>query len=142
MAWTDISGDVDTDRERVRDLVGDHKDTDHLIDDEHIDRALVDEANIYGAAAAVCVKIAAIMARESDVTHEGYSKRLSSRFDQFMKLGEFYRTKSRDYELPYAGGISEDEWQDWQQDTDLIQPTFIRGQFDNRDGVDMVGADE
>lgn len=129
MGWTAISGDIDTDRERVRALCGDVKSADKLIDDEYIDWALSREPNVECAAAATCEMIGSQMMREETQSAEGYSSN-TERYSRYFKRAKELRAMGAT-DAPYAGGISKDEWEDWKDDDDVIQPTFTRGQFDN-----------
>lgn len=82
------------------------------------------------------------LSSQTDESAEGYSASVAQRYQQFKTTAESLRTKYGHDAVPYAGGISADEWDDWVDDTDLIQPTFTRKMHDHAGRVTSIDAED
>lgn len=118
--------------DKVRALVGDTTDGSWLLFDSEIEWCISEYgASGFGAAAQAAELIAAKLTRRVDYS-AGKSRQSEG------KLAEQYRALARDLRargaleaVPYAGGLSEAEALDDEQDTDLRGPSFYKDQFAN-----------
>lgn len=143
MAWSIVghwsySGDPGaSDRDHVRYLIGDVDDKDPLVNDEAIQFSIDNRKDVYAAAAEVARSIAARCAREvaSSVNVAGVgqdvSRQLQTRQQQFEKIAMQLEKRSGKQVKPYMGGMRISDKETDQDDTDLVGPTFARGDWDN-----------
>ena len=143
MAWDlaghwHYSGDPSTsNRDNVRFRVGDTDITDGLVSDEEIDFALTESSSVYAAAAFVCDHIAARFSREADKSvsasvGQSVTHHLSQRAAAFRALAKALRQEGSAATVgaPYCGGISIADKADNEEDSDIVQPFFKRGQYE------------
>ena len=135
MAWT-YSGDPSkSDRDWVRWRVGDTDSSDKLQTDAEIDAAVTTYGTKYLAAAQIALSIAAGYARRVDTAMGklkiSHSQRVQYWTDFAMKLqAEADLTGV----APWAGGISKDSKQEFEADTDRVEPSFAVGMHDTVEG--------
>ena len=141
--WT-YSGDPSAnDRDQVRFLVGDTDTADQQVTDAEIAFALTQHANERLAAALIARAIAAKYARRAD-------KSVGDLSISYSQLQEHYAALATDLEsrggllagIPYAGGISKDDAETVEDDTDRVEPMFTIGMHDHPEGVTNNAEDE
>jgi hypothetical protein len=130
-----------TDRDRVRFMVGDTVNLNHLVENEEIDDILSIQPVLSYAAASTADAIAAHFAREADLSIGATSISLSQKAEAYRKLADRLR-KSGAGDIPggdgtgiatlgmRVGGISRAERNNFKSDPDVIQPNFSIGQTD------------
>ena len=142
MGWTyDITKLATVSREQVRFLIRDTDTARQMAQDEEIDWALTQEMNIYMAAAAVLIATAN---RSHGVSSKSVGS-LSLSFegpDAMLRRAELLRARGRTYQKISAGGISLDDRNDLEKDSDLIQPHFAVGKHDNPAGSGLLPANQ
>ncbi len=139
--WTYGNDPENSDRDLVRLESGDCLTSEKLCSDAEVAYAITVESTVMLAAARVAEIAMRKLANHVDQSAEGYNAQLSQRFAQFKQTSEALRAKYGHDAVPYAGGISADEWDTWRKDTDLIQPTFTRGMHDHA-GVSSSDAED
>lgn len=129
---------------QVRVLLGDNVEADQQFTDEEIGYALMRRSNWYGAAGLLARALAAKYARSCDMS-AGDTK------ISFSQMSKGYRQQALDFELLaatsgssgaggiYAGGISVQDKQTQEQNTDRVQPQFNIAMQDNTLPVGQVG---
>ena len=125
-----LSRDID----QVRYLIGDTTGVaaTEYAKDEEIQWALGEAANIYMAAADVCMSIYR-KARIGGV-HEKKVGETEIKYDRAMEfrgMAEDLRARGSAYKKPTSGGVEVSETETYEEDTSLIQPAFGIGKFDN-----------
>lgn len=136
MSWS-FSGDPSNSAlDHVRVLVGDIDTTDQLVQDEIILFQITEQGgDVYLAAEAVCLGLAAKFARKVDTSIESVRVSYSNLSKQFTDMAQKYRQKSKDsagsFAVPFVSGTSISQAESLREDSDLIQPRFDREDFDN-----------
>ena len=128
------SGDPrNSDKDKVRFLVGDTSATSPLLQDPEINYLLETEGTALSAAVAAAIGIAAKFARLMDESVGDVSKSYSQRHEHYLKLATSLRQRRAEKSVcPFAGGISESDNQITETDPDSIKPSFTRDLHDNR----------
>ncbi len=146
MTWSYSVSDLATSaKDQVRRLIGDVVATEQQIADEEIQFALSVRSTIFGAAADCCRFIAAQFSRKVDVVVAGAGGNLKQNFSSqakaYMAMAANFDNRSLALggALPYAGGISVNDKQNAEQDTDRVQPGFNIGMDDNELPIGPVG---
>jgi hypothetical protein len=142
MSWTYDPTQLGTSKMmQVRLLVGDTKPTDQQVQDEEINFALTQRANIYGAAAIICRSLSSQLSREADTVDKDLRTTLSQRATAYGKQAAAYEVKAsvRGGGLPYAGGLSIADKIMNEANTDRVQPQFSIDMDDNYLPVAPVG---
>ncbi len=98
MGWSYTPGD--TDRDKVRRLIGDVHSDDPLITDEEIDVFLIDFPNPYRAAAESARSIAAEFSRDVSVSFEGTSLQGQRLAENWFKLADTLDAQTKNNSLP------------------------------------------
>lgn len=135
--WTYTGNPADSSKDRVRWLCGDTLDSDPQVSDEEIAAAVADEANVYDAAALVCDHLSARFAREAQRSLSAggglnTSVSLSERSKAYAARAKVLRDKGATYAVGvHAGGISRSAVEANESDTDLVQPGFYVGMFED-----------
>lgn len=129
MSWSYYAGGGT--RDWIRFVIGDTDEDDELLQDEEIDAALSNEGNKYAAAAICADAIAAKFAREADKTVGPLSISASQKGERYLKLADKLRKQTGRRVAAWAGGISESEKRTAESDTDRVDTSFKRGQFDS-----------
>ncbi len=139
--WTYAGDPEANDRAAVRFLVGDTVEADAIFQDEEIDWLLLQNANVYFAAA---LAADAASAKFSSSAKAGVKTKtvgaLSISYSNTERAAE-YRTMATSLRTRgainssiigiYAGGISKSDKKTNEQDTDWNQPNFKLGMHDN-----------
>jgi hypothetical protein len=122
-------------KDAVRFLVGDTDSDDELISDEEIEHALTLWENPYRAAAYVCEALAAKFAREVSHAGEGLSFSGSDLHKHYLALADrmlvLAKRAGAKGAKPYVGGISWNERELDDADSDLIKTAFRSHMHDN-----------
>jgi hypothetical protein len=122
-----------TDASKVRLLIGDSDEADLLLSVDELAYILSVESNIYQAAIMACDAILAKLARYPDFqmgrTKESQSQ-MTAQFEAVRTRIQNAVTRGEQKSL-YVGQIFEDEIDEDEADTDLIQPHFKVGIHDN-----------
>jgi hypothetical protein len=140
MTWT-FSGDpANSNLDHVRALIGDIDTTDQLVTDEIINFQLAQNADdVFLAAEAVCLGLAAKFARKVDTSVESVRVSYSNLYKQYIEMARRYKQQAASSSsssggggvgVPFLAGISISQRDTLKDDTDLIQPRFERDQFD------------
>ena len=130
---------------KVRFLIGDTDTNDQLISDEEITAVMgaFSSGTAVNYLAAACADfVAAKFARKADVTNLETSVSASQRHSQFLALAKHLRSLPAGQVLGgdgssfvlagiTVGGSSRAALDDREEDTDVVQPRFRRGQWDN-----------
>lgn len=130
MAWTYGGDPAANDRDKIRFLVQDTDVVDQLLSDEEI-AWLLTKNGVQESAAEAAEAIAAKFSRKADTTVGEVRVALGQRAEGYRKLAASLRARTGIEAEVYAGGLSRDEKTSDAEDTDLVQPTFTRGQMDN-----------
>lgn len=132
MTWSYSGDPSSSDRDAVRFLCGDTDTTNQLLTDEEIDWILTEESNVYLAAAQACGSIASTFASKADksvgdlrISYESIQKQYADRSAKLQSRGAVRSA------MPYAGGISKNDKETVEEDTDRVVPAFERDIHDN-----------
>jgi hypothetical protein len=130
MGFTFSSDPKNSDRDKVRLLVGDTDSDNQLVSDETIDWALTREGNFFQASALVADIIAAEQARNPDKTIRDLSVSFSQRIENYRQLAEEYRERGAQAGSWKAltESLSKDAKDAFDDDDDLVTPEFERDQ--------------
>lgn len=139
--WTYTGDPASSDRDAVRFLIGDTIETAAIFQDEEIDWLVLQNGNIYFAAALAADAAAAQFAgaQSQGAVKTKTVGALSISYDDSARASEF-RQLARDLRfrgavnstiITYSGGISKSDKQTREQDTDWDKPSFARGMHDN-----------
>lgn len=141
MTWTYTGDPNDSARDAIRFLVGDTDSTDQLITDEEIawvnsevSGSATATTHLYRAAARTAHAIAAKFTRLADQQigdlRVTMSQKAAAARALAESLTEIAATDSA-VPIPYAGGVSVDDKDTRDQDTDRVDPFFVTAQFAN-----------
>lgn len=136
MAWTyDPSKLSTSQRDQVRFLAQDTVSTDPLVQDEEIAFVLTLYGDSRAAAASICEQIAAKFSRQADRSVQSLRVSLSEKSKMYAARAKELRSQVVASVKPFAGGMSQAEKLADQADSDRVQPSFQRGQFDEEPPV-------
>lgn len=132
MGWSYTPGD--TDRDKVRRLIGDVHSDDPLIKDEEIDAFLIDFPNPYRAAAESARSIGAEFSRDVSVSFEGTSLQGQRLAENFFNLADTLDAQTKNNSLPseLQGGAETDYAEDHQEKIFEIAMDDNKGQAVNQ----------
>lgn len=133
MTFTYVAGTADNPT-RVRLLIGDtdsNAPAQQRLEDEEITDLLTIYGNYRAAAAAAADALAAKFARLATEKGMGRASLVWDRFKQLQALAESLRASLSRAAVPFAGGMSKSLRETNDADTDLVQPRFRTGLFDN-----------
>ena len=142
MSWSYNLADLSSSqKDQVRFIIGDTLATAQQVQDEEINFAISQRANIWGAAAECARSLAARFAREADSVQGDLHTLYSSKSKAYRAMALEFENKSatNGAGLPYAGGISIVDKQEQEQDGDRVPPQFQLGQDDNYIPVSPAG---
>lgn len=127
MTWTYSGNPSGSDRDKVRFLISDTDTNAQLVSDEEIAWALT-EGGPYKAAAIVARAIAFKYAKKANFT---ISKDISVSYgkiaETYSALADTLENKAGNlYAVPFAGGISINNKESYENDTDRVEPAFKR----------------
>jgi len=127
MAWT-YDATLSTDKDKVRYLVGDTNTDDQMIQDEEILGMILDNPNIYRAAAAVCRAVGARLSRELTLVGTAGSIALDAhqQAQSFFDLAAKYdaQAATNGGAGVFAGGISRSDKKTRALNPDRFRPAF------------------
>ena len=136
--YTNQPGTVD--RDTVRHLINDKNvtsSTNALLTDEEIQFHIDNEPHIYIAAAEAATAIASTFGALEKVKEVGDLRREfgeGGRVATYHGIAARLRANAYNKVTPYAGGLLESEKRTGEQDTDRVDPAFVRDQMDNPSG--------
>lgn len=102
----------------------------NLLTDADIEGSLTLFGNNYLAAARCCDVLAARHATQVTVRNEGLTINASDRRQAYLAMAQQLRSDAALSAVPYSGGRSISEKDDRAADSDLVQPSFAKGQDD------------
>lgn len=134
MTWTyNLAALATAPLSQVRLLIGDTDIANPLLQDEEINFFLIRRPNTYGAAAEACRSLSVRFATEattkagdSEIMYSDISKAFALRAQTFESQAANSGSGS-----PYAGGISQSDKFNQEQDTDRVAPQFALNVDDN-----------
>ena len=110
-------------RNSVRRLIGDTATATQLLSDEEIKFTLDQEGDdLYRAAATCCLSLADAEAVDTSVGDLSIGEKATG----YKDLARLYMARSASQATPFAGGISADDKETRQEDTDRVAPAFTR----------------
>lgn len=142
MTWTYNVAQLQTSQLfQVRFLVGDTISDDQQLQDEEINLTLTLRPNIYRAAAQCCRSLAAGLSRKADTVtgelHTAYSQQAKNYSARAVEYDRQASVSSG--AAAFAGGISQAQKEQQEQDTDRVPPQFTIGIEDNHLPVGEAG---
>lgn len=120
-----------SDKDRVRLLVGDVDATAQQLQDEELAFFLSENGNVYVAASEAAKALAALYARQVDKQVGDLRISASQRQAHYTTLAKELRRRVGRSVSPYAGGLSISDKNSVASDTDRVRPAFERGMFDS-----------
>lgn len=130
MTWTYTDAPQTVPLDEVRVLVGDTDTTDQLVSDEIINYGLSKGNSLYAAAVA-SRHIAAKFARLTTASVGSVSEAAGDLWKHYKELAQDLELKAGALCTPSFGGLTVSEHQTDSQNTDLVQSSAKRDQFDN-----------
>lgn len=131
MAWSYTGDPADSDKDRVRFLIGDTDTSDQQLQDAEILDLLTEAPNPLRAAANAAEAIAAKYSRQVDKSLGQSSVSASRRAVAYQELADSLRKRARRAGVtPFAGGRSKAAKDAAAESTDAVQPSFSIGQDD------------
>lgn len=141
MSWSYSKNPEASSKDAVRFEIQDTNEQAPLLQDEEIEYTITQEAGeepdqqgLLSAAARCCEVLGRKFAAQADVIvgslAETYSKQAAGYFAQAKAL----RLRAQGYGEPFAGGQTKSGKRALRQDRDRVQPTFRRGQNQQREG--------
>lgn len=126
---------------QVRMMIGDTDTNDQMLQDEEIQYALTQCATAVSGAASCCRTLAAKFSRQVDSAIGDLRASFSQKYDHFIALSYQLDAKATEQGagMPYAGGISEADKEQQQEDPDRVPPQYAIGMTDNNLPVPSVG---
>lgn len=126
---------------QVRMQIGDTDSSDQMLQDEEIEYALSQRPTILGAAADCCRTLASKFSRQVDSAIGDLRASFSQKFDHYVALSYQLDAKATEQGggTPYAGGISEADKEQQQEDQDRVPPQYTLGMTDNNLPVPSAG---
>jgi hypothetical protein len=142
MTWSYNPSDLSSSqKDQIRMLIGDTNASTPQLQDEEIAYLATLRPNIYGAASDCCRALAAKYssmstesAGDSKITYSDISKAYARQAIAFASTAA-----AGGAGLPYAGGISQNDKQTQESDTDRVSPQFQIGMEDNLLPIGPVG---
>ena len=139
MTFTYTPGDTGNGT-RVRLLIGD-TDPEAPLQQRLENEEITDLLTMFGAyraaAAAAADALAAKFARLATEKRMGQASLAWKRYESLTALAKTLRASASFAALPFAGGISVAQKQSLDQDTDRIQPSFVKGMMDNPSSANL-----
>ena len=127
------NGDPQTDREKVRHLIGDTDKNAPILTDEEVQFHLELYGNIFKSARSACIAIVAKFSCQVDESVGRVKLNLSQRVDHFRKLAEDLRIQhsaTRSFS-PFLGGQSKSDKINRELNEDRVVPFFTRKTHDH-----------
>lgn len=129
MTWT-YSAATRSDRNRVREDIGDTDTNDQQLADEIIDEKLTDLGSVSSASIACIKLLMAKYVRLVSQTTGPISVQHSNRLAAFKELLAMLKADGQ-FAGGFCGGLSKADKATREADSDTVQPSFTRGMFDN-----------
>lgn len=126
-------GDPQSNRDKVRHLIGDTDKTAPILTDEEVQFHIELYGNIFKSARSACIAIVAKFACQVDESVGRVKLNLSQRVDHFRKLAEdlkIQHSSTRNIS-PYLGGQSKTTKENRELNDDRVQPFFTRKTHDH-----------
>ncbi len=135
MAWTYGADPASSNRDAVRLTIGDTDTNDQQLQDSEIEYylslfGLTGDGRVIPASIRACEALAAKYARQVDTTNQGLSVGASKRMEHYQALATTLRLQGATVAEVFLGGSSYSEAASQDSDTDLIPPSFRKGQDD------------
>ena len=142
MAWTYGAGPANSTRDAVRLFLGDTDSTDQQLSDSEINYFISLFPTTYAAAAmaarAVAAKYARLVSKSVGDLRIEYQQRQASYAAIAVRLDEQAGAAGAS---PYLGGLTLADKESNSENTALVQPDFIRDQFDNEDSTEDLTSE-
>jgi hypothetical protein len=129
MTWT-YDAATRSDRNRVRENIGDTDTSDQQLADEIIDEKLTDTGSVNSASIACIKLLMAKYVRLVSQTTGPISVQHSNRLAAYKEMMALLKSDGQ-FAAGFCGGISVSDKETREADTDTVQPSFTRGMFDN-----------
>ncbi len=129
MTWTYSGNPADSNLDAIRYYIGDTDTSDQLLNNEEINFELTENGSGLYRTASACLRKIVARGRFVDKSVDGLSVSASQRANQAMELANYYDRKATRSTVIYAGGMSESEARDFDDDTDIPPFQFSVGQF-------------
>lgn len=131
MTWTyDSTAPGSSGKSWIRMRIGDTSSGDQLLQDEQISAILDGEGNKYLAGAICAEMVGAWFARKVDKTVGKLRIAMQQASEHYFTLADRLRSEcGTRADGAYAGGISKDDMDTQEDDTDRVVPQFSMGQF-------------
>ena len=126
MTWSYSGDPTGSDVDSVRFEVGDTDATRPLVQDEEIAYALSTEGGVLWTAAAICLALAARFARDVDRTMGRTGVVASQRAFAYRVQAKALRVRATSYAVPVAGGLTQTDRQNRDEDLEEVKPAFTR----------------
>lgn len=139
MTWT-YSTALTADRDKVRIAIGDTATADQQFSDEEIAYFLTVNTTVRGAAIVAVEALIAKYSRQTDRKVGPLDVSASQRVKGYQALLATLRAREATAASPFAGGISINSKQTYEEDDDLVQPAFFRGLQDNSSATEQTPA--
>lgn len=137
MSWTYTNDPLNVPLDRVRYLIGDLDVNDPQLTDQELNFRISTEGSPESAAIAAVRDLLALYARKVDSSVGDLRISYSQRREQYEGLlSKLLINRVRTSAGIVAGGISVARKGIVQQDADVVQPDFRKGQFDYEEGAD------
>lgn len=131
MAFSYASTNVgSSDLSWVRFRVGDTSSGSYRLDDGEINALVTEQGNKYLAAAICAEAIGAGFAQRVDKVVGKLQISMSQASERYFNLAKTLRSEAGMMAPPYAGGISQDDKDEQDADSDRVAPSFTLEQFD------------
>ena len=142
MAWTYGADPANSTRDAVRLFLGDTDSTDQQLSDSEINYFISLFPTTYAAAAmaarAVAAKYARLVSKSVGDLRIEYQQRQASYAAIAVSLDEQAGAAGAS---PYLGGLTLADKESNSENTALVQPDFIRDQFDNEDSTEDLTSE-
>lgn len=126
MTWSYTGDPNKSDLDKIRFIVGDTDKNDQLLTDEEIQYLIDNESDANMAAFTASETIAAKFSRLADESVGQVSVSYSQKAEHYWKLAKTLKLKANKLAVPYAGGISQSDKTNVENDTDRVEPFFNR----------------
>lgn len=117
--------------EQIRWEINDIDSANAKFQDAEITYAYNQEHSVLGAAARLCEQLQARYSDAKNRTMGPLRVDMSRMAEMYAAKAKALRRRATAFAEPYAGGISDAKEEIFEDDSDLIQPTFKKGMHDN-----------
>lgn len=142
MTWTYSLDPSSSDKDAVRFLIGDTCFDAQQLQDEEIDWVLTEEPNVYLAGARCASSISGLYAKKADKSVGDLRIKYTSIRDQYGSLAANLEARGAIRSaVAYAGGISKDDKEQVEEETDRVEPSFEMGMHDQEGELHEINRD-